>query len=239
MVYLIGAGPGDPELMTLKAVRALRAADVILVDALVNPACLEHARPDARVIKVGKRAGSDATQQAHIEKLLVFHARQGRVVARLKGGDPFVFGRGGEEAERLRAQGFDVVIVPGLTSGIAVPAALGIPVTHRDLAHGVTFLTGHGVEHDWDALVRSGTTLVIYMGSRRLSEIRRRLVGAGMAPDTPACAIANGTLATQRHVVSTLAHLSTETLTGPIIIVIGEVVRLGCAVEQSAPARAA
>ena len=164
VVTLIGAGPGDPELMTLKAARALAAADVVLVDELVNKGCLAHARPDARIIEVGKRGGCKSTPQAFIEKLLILYARERKNVVRLKGGDPFVFGRGGEEAEALRAQGIDVEIIPGITAGTAVPASLGIPVTHREFASGVTFVTGHtkdGAAPDWKALARSRTTLVI------------------------------------------------------------------------------
>ena len=143
LVTLIGAGPGDPELMTLKAARALGAADVVLVDELVNRGCLAHVRPGARIIEVGKRGGCKSTPQAFIEKLLILYSKEKKKVVRLKGGDPFVFGRGGEEMEALRAQGIDVEVIPGVTAGTAVPAALGIPVTHRELARGVTFVTGH------------------------------------------------------------------------------------------------
>jgi uroporphyrin-III C-methyltransferase len=225
-VYLIGAGPGDPELMTLKAARALGLADVVLVDALVNRGCLAHARSDARVIEVGKRAGCKSTPQVFIEKLLVQYAVQGKIVARLKGGDPFVFGRGGEELEALLAQGIEVEVIPGITAGIGVPAALGIPVTHRGLTRGVTFVSGHGGETDWSALARSGTTLVIYMGLRNLERIVSALKSAGMSAQTPACIIENGTLRNQRHRLGTLASLVSAEFTGPAIIVVGEVVRL-------------
>ena len=225
-VYLIGAGPGDPELMTLKAARALRTADVILIDDLVNRGCLAHARSDASVIEVGKRGGCKATPQEFIEKLLVQYARQERIVARLKGGDPFVFGRGGEELQALIAQGIEVEVIPGITAGIGVPAALGIPVTHRGLARGVTFVSGHGGETDWSALARSGTTLVIYMGLGNLERIASALKSAGMSPQTPACVIENGTLRSQRQVVATLGTLSAAGFEGPAIIVVGEVVRL-------------
>src|SRR5471030_631332 len=166
-VTLIGAGPGDPELLTLKAARALGAADVVLVDALVSRGCLSHVRSTARIIEVGKRGGCRSISQAFIEKLLVLHARQGKNVVRLKGGDPFVFGRGGEEAQSLRSQGIEVEVIPGITAGTAVPATLGIPVTHRDFSRSVTFVTGHtkdGAEPDWKSLARLRTTLVIYMG---------------------------------------------------------------------------
>ena len=225
-VYLIGAGPGDPELMTLKAARALGLADIVLVDALVNRGCLAHARSDARVIEMGKRAGCKSTPQGFIERLLVQYAFQGKIVARLKGGDPFVFGRGGEELQALLAEGVDVEVIPGITSGIGVPAALGIPVTHRGLARGVTFVSGHGGETDWGALARSGTTLVIYMGLRNLERIVSALESAGMSPETPACVIENGTLRSQRQAVATLGTLSPAEFEGPAIIVVGEVVRL-------------
>lgn len=232
-VFLIGAGPGDPELMTLKAARALQAADVVLIDDLVGRGCLAHARSDARVIEVGKRGGCHSTPQRFIEKLIVQHANAGLTVARLKGGDPFVFGRGGEEVRALLAAGVEVEMIPGITAGIGVPAAFGIPVTHRELARGVTFVTGHtgnGDEPAWDALARSGTTLVIYMGLSRLAHIAARLLEAGLAAETPACAIQNGTLASQRAVVATLRELQAAVarkgLASPAIIVIGEVVRL-------------
>ena len=228
LVTLIGAGPGDPELMTLKAARALGAADVVLVDELVNRGCLAHVRPTAKIIEVGKRGGCKSTPQAFIERLLVLYAKQGRNVARLKGGDPFVFGRGGEEAEALRAAGIEVEVIPGITAGIAVPAALGIPVTHREFARGVTFLTGHtkdGVEPDWQALVRSRTTLVVYMGLKRLPVILSSLKAAGMDGATPACLIENGTMRSQKQLVATLATLSGDGFTGPALFVIGDVVR--------------
>ena len=239
-VVLVGAGPGDPELLTLKAVRALGAADVVLVDELVSRDCLAHVRPGAKIIEVGKRAGCRSTPQAFIEKLLARYARQGKNVVRLKGGDPFVFGRGGEEAETLRGQGIHVEIVPGMTSGIAVPAALGIPVTHRGVARGVTFLTGHeGAEHDWNALVRSGTTLVIYMGLRNLETIVASLLAAGMAPATLACVIENGTLPSQRQKLGTLGTLSSDAFRGPALIVIGDVVRFAQQATDEIKARAA
>ena len=225
-VYLIGAGPGDPELMTLKAARALGRADVVLIDELVHRGCLAHARPDARIIEVGKRCGVYSTSQVFIEKTMLDSAKAGHIVARLKGGDPFVFGRGGEEMKTLMAAGVAVEVIPGITSGIAVPAALGIPVTHRDFAHGVTFVTGHGAHIDWAALVRSKTTLVIYMGLRNLELVRASLIAAGMDARTPACLIENGTLYTQKQAVTDLARLSGTGFMGPAIIVIGEVVRL-------------
>jgi uroporphyrin-III C-methyltransferase len=239
-VFLIGAGPGDPELMTLKAARALGIADVILIDELVSRGCLAHARCDARIIEVGKRGGCKSTPQAFIEKLLVLHAKE-KIVARLKGGDPFVFGRGAEELAALEAAGIAVEIIPGITAGIGVPAMLGIPVTHREVARGVTFVTGHtkdGHEPDWQALARSRTTLVVYMGLRNFERIRQSLLAA-MDPKTPACVVENGTLKTQRQRISTLAGLSLAGFTGPALLVIGEVVRFSSLKENSFQRKAA
>ncbi|MGQ0523680.1 MAG: uroporphyrinogen-III C-methyltransferase [Betaproteobacteria bacterium] len=242
LVSLIGAGPGDPELLTLKAARALGAADVVLVDELVNRACLAHVRFGAKIIEVGKRGGCKSTPQAFIEKLLVSYARENKRVVRLKGGDPFVFGRGGEELEALRAQGIEVEIIPGVTSGTAVPASLGIPVTHREFARGVTFLTGHtkdGSEPDWQALVRTRTTLVIYMGLKGLEKILSSLRAAGMDAATPACIIENGTLHSQKQRVATLGTLSGDGFAGPALIVIGDVVRLARIAAEVPKAKAA
>ena len=241
-VTLIGAGPGDPELLTLKAARALGVADVVLVDALVSRGCLAHIRSAAKIIEVGKRGGCRSTSQAFIEKLLVLYARQGKNVVRLKGGDPFVFGRGGEEAEALQSQGIEVQIIPGLTAGTAVPASIGIPVTHRDFACSVTFVTGHtkdGAEPDWESLARSRTTLVIYMGLRNLQKILFSLKAAGMDPATPACIIENGTRGDQRQFVATLGELRADGFTGPAIIVVGEVVRFARAAVPVRRAKAA
>ena len=241
-VYLVGAGPGDPELLTLKAVRILGRADVVVTDDLVNPAILAHA-PAARVVRAGKRGGCKSTPQAFIEKLMIRCALRGLVVVRLKGGDPFVFGRGGEELLTLRAAGIEVEVVSGVTAGIGVPAALGIPVTHRDMARGVTFVTGHtrdSSEPDWRALVKSGTTLVVYMGVTNLPRIAAALGSAGMPPATPAAAIQNGTTATQRSVVSTLARLPHEVaaagIASPALLVFGAVV--GLAQAQTAAGQA-
>lgn len=231
-VFLIGAGPGDPDLITLKAVKALQTAEVILIDDLVNRALLAHA-PHARVVEVGKRGGCKSTPQHFINRMMIALATQGQTVVRLKGGDPFLFGRGGEEMQALRQAGVSVEIVPGITSGIAAPASIGIPVTHREFTHGVTFVTGHtqnGEKPDWQALVAGGTTLVIYMGMKYLSAIVTDLLEAGMASDLPAAAIQQGTTQHQRQVVSTLAALPAavkqEGLESPAIIVLGEVVRL-------------
>lgn len=232
-VYLIGAGPGDVELLTLKAMRALDLADVVLIDDLVNREVLQFVRSGARVIEVGKRGGCRSTPQAFIERQMVRFAREGLCVARVKGGDPFVFGRGGEELEVLRAAGIEVEVVSGITSGIGVPAALGIPVTHRDFAHGVTLVTGHtrtGNAPNWDALARCGTTLVIYMGIGNLPEIVAGLRGAGMADATPVAVVQNGTLPDQHSLVTRLAEVVADVtkagLGSPAIVVIGDVVRL-------------
>ena len=240
LVYLVGAGPGDPELLTLKAVRALACADVVMIDDLVDRRVLEHA-PAARVIRVGKRGGCKSTPQEFIERLMVRYARRGNIVARVKGGDPFVFGRGGEEVLMLTHAGIPCEVIPGITAGIGVPAALGIPVTHRGVARGVTFVTGHTRESgapDWAALARCGTTLVIYMGMQRVAEIAAALQAAGMSDTTPAAAIQSGTTPAQRHVVATLAALAdaacSAALGSPALIVIGEVVRFAREAEHSA-----
>jgi uroporphyrin-III C-methyltransferase len=236
-VYLVGAGPGDPELLTLKAVKALARADVVMLDDLVDRRVLDYA-PGARVIEVGKRGGCKSTPQAFIERLMVRLASHGNVIARIKGGDPFVFGRGGEEALTLARAGIECEVIPGITAGIGVPAALGIPVTHRGLARGVTFVTGHtrdGSGPDWAALARTDTTLVIYMGMQRVVEITAALQAAGMPATTPAAAIQNGTTEFERHVIATLATLADAAraalLGSPSLIVIGEVVGLARATE--------
>jgi uroporphyrin-III C-methyltransferase len=238
-VYLVGAGPGDPELLTLKAVRAIGEADVVLIDDLVNRAMLRHARPHARVIEVGKRGGCRSTPQAFIEKLMLRLARSGHTLARVKGGDPFVFGRGGEEMAALQAAGVAVEVVSGITAGIGVPALLGIPLTQRGVCEGVTFVTGHtgdAREPDWRALAATRTTLVIYMGVARVEEIVQALLAGGLARGTPAAAIQNGTLPTQKNLVTTLAALPADmvrsSIGSPAVLVIGEVVR--CARTEQA-----
>lgn len=233
-VALVGAGPGDPELLTLRAARAIAEADVILIDDLVDRRVLAHARADARVVEVGKRGGCVSTPQAFIERLLVGEAIAGRNVVRLKGGDPFLFGRGGEEVAQLRAHGIPVDVVPGITSGMAAPAAVGIPVTHRDCTRGVIFVTGHAQSDlhdvDWAALAATGLTLVIYMGVARAAHIRARLIEAGLSPELPAAAVQDGTRPTQRALATTLgaldADLAAAGLGSPAILVVGEVARL-------------
>jgi uroporphyrin-III C-methyltransferase len=245
-VWIVGAGPGDPELLTLKAVRAIGEADVVLYDDLVNPAVLEHARPAARRIHVGKRGGCRSTPQAFIERLMVRLANRGALVARVKGGDPFVFGRGGEEVLALRAAGVDVEVVSGVTAGIAAPASIGIPVTHRSVARGVAFVTGHtreGIAPDWSILARSGLTLVVYMGVATLGDIVAGLVAGGMSPDVPAAVIQDGTLAHAKRITTTLGHLERDVaqagLASPAIIVIGEVCRQAEATASLLATRAA
>jgi uroporphyrin-III C-methyltransferase len=249
-VTLVGAGPGDPDLLTLRAVRALQDADVVLVDDLVDRRVLQLARDGARIVEVGKRGGCRSTPQQFIERLLVREARAGRRVVRLKGGDPFVFGRGGEEVSALAAHGIDVDVVPGVTAGIAAPAALAIPVTDRRHTHGVTFVTGHAREGvdgpDWHALARSGLTLVVYMGVARCAQIAARLLEGGLDPSTPAAAIQHAHTPRQRSVVSTAARLAGDIaragLGAPAILVFGSVVALarerGASIPATPPAAA-
>ncbi|PQP20435.1 uroporphyrinogen-III C-methyltransferase [Burkholderia cepacia] len=231
--WLIGAGPGDADLLTLKAVRAIGAADVLLVDDLVNPDVLRHARADAHIEHVGKRGGHASTPQEAIVAAMLAHLRAGRSVARLKGGDPFVFGRGGEELAALGAAGFPVEVVNGITAGIAAPAALGIPVTQRGDAQGVIFVTGHSAgadEPDWRALAATRMTIVIYMGIRRLDAIAAALRDGGLPGDTPCAAIENATRPGQRHVLATLdtvvERIGATGIGSPAIVVIGRVAAL-------------
>ncbi len=230
-VYLIGAGPGDLELMTLKAVRLLGEADVVLLDDLVNREVLRFAAPHARVIEVGKRGGRHSATQLAIHEQMLEHALAGHTVARLKGGDPFVFGRGGEEMQCLQTAGIEVEVVSGVTSGVAAPAAVGIPLTHRDHARSVTFLTGHGCNDDptnWAGLVAAGGTLVIYMGIANLPQIVDSLLAAGMPPSRPAAVIQHGTLPQQRSVAAPLAELvavvEAQGIGSPAIVIVGDVV---------------
>jgi len=232
-VYLVGAGPGDPELLTLKAVRALEQADVVLYDALVDPRVLVHARWSARRIPVGKRAGCKSTPQEFIERLMAQEAQAGRTVVRLKGGDPYVFGRGGEERRHLAALGIEVEVIPGITAGIAAPARAGIPVTDRDCSRGVALVTGHAAEGtpepDWTALAKSGLTLVIYMGVSRCAAICDALMQGGLSPATPAAVIQSAWQAGERMHATTLRRLAADVVelgfSSPAILVIGEVAR--------------
>jgi uroporphyrin-III C-methyltransferase len=233
---LVGAGPGDPELLTLKAVKAIQAATVLLVDDLVSPEIVALASKTARVVHVGKRGGCKSTPQAFIEKLMIMAAREGENVVRLKGGDPFIFGRGGEEAEHLREAGVAVDVINGITSGLAAVTSLGVPLTHRDHAHGVVFVTGHAHADssgtDWPALAVAARdarlTLVIYMGVSGAQRIQQGLLCA-LPPGTPVAVVHKATLADQRHAVTTLGELSVtlerEGLASPSVIVVGDVVR--------------
>jgi len=228
-VWLVGAGPGDPELLTLKAVRALHEADVVLIDDLVNATVLEHC-PGARIIPVGKRGGCRSTPQAFIHRLMLRYARQGKCVVRLKGGDPCIFGRGGEEAQWLREHGVEVELVNGITAGLAGATQCDIPLTLRGVARGVTLVTAHTQDDsqlNWQALAQSGTTLVIYMGVAKLSEIREQLLAGGMAMEKPVAMIENASLPQQRECRSDLTGMeeaaSRFQLKSPAILVIGAV----------------
>lgn len=244
-VTLIGAGPGDPDLLTVKAVKALRSATVALVDDLVDPGVLRYLRRSARVIPVGKRGGCRSTPQAFIERLMIAEARRGERVVRLKGGDPFVFGRGGEEVDGLRAAGLEVEVISGLTAGIAGPAAVGIPVTDRRHAPGVALVTGHardgGTGPDWAALARSGLTLVVYMGVARADAVVQALRDGGLGADTPAAVVSAAHTARQRARRCTLGTLcrtvEAEALASPALLVIGDVTR--CADLSLCPPAAA
>jgi uroporphyrin-III C-methyltransferase/precorrin-2 dehydrogenase/sirohydrochlorin ferrochelatase len=233
-VTLVGAGPGDPELLTLKALRALQDADVILHDRLVPDAVLELARRDATRICVGKAAGNVGTTQDEINALLIQHAQRGRRVVRLKGGDPFVFGRGGEELQALAKAHINFSVIPGITAALGSAAYAGIPLTHRDHAHSVSFVTGHaqtaGQEPDWRALAKHGTTAVFYMGLARLEQIVEKLLAHGAPGSRPAAIIAQGTTADQRVITGTLSSIrdvaaGTE-LESPALLVVGDVVAL-------------
>ncbi len=232
-VTLIGAGPGDPELLTLKAIKALRRATVALVDDLVQPGVLRYLRRSARVVPVGKRGGCASTPQAFIHRLMIQEAQRGETVVRIKGGDPFVFGRGAEEADALRDAGITVDVISGLTAGIAGPAAMGVPVTDRRYTRGVALVTGHAGpaadEPDWAALVHSRLTLVIYMGTQRLADIVQALRAAGMNADTPAALISHAHTPQQKEAVCTLASLAhtaaQQRIASPAIIVVGDVVK--------------
>lgn len=235
-VYLVGAGPGDPRLVTLRAVECLAKADVVLYDALANVRLLDYAPDRAERILVGKRRGKVTVAQAEIERMLVEHACAGRTVVRLKGGDPFVFGRGGEEAEACRSAGVPFEVVPGVTSASAAPAYAGIPLTHREHASIVTLVTGQPGEargevvHDWGALVRTGGTLVFLMATIRAAEIGQELIGAGMDPQTPAAAVRWGTTPRQSTIVATVSTLGerieAEHMRPPVTIIVGGVVAL-------------
>ncbi len=232
-VHLVGAGPGDPDLLTMRAVSLLTRADVIVHDRLVDARVLAYAAPWAEIVDVGKTPGSRANRQEDINDLLIERGRRFDTVVRLKGGDPFVFGRGGEEAEALCAAGIAVTVVPGVSSAIAAPAAAGVPVTMRGVASGVTIVTAHQDPDvvaaageppiDWRALARAGTTLVVLMGAARARQIAERLLAGGMRADTPVAVITSATNADQEVARLTLGELGVAPVRNPATIVIGGV----------------
>jgi uroporphyrin-III C-methyltransferase len=232
-VFLVGAGPGDPELITLKGKRCLETADVILFDELMNRELLEFAQSDTELVYVGKKPGKHCADQREIEALLIERARQSKLVVRLKGGDPFVFGRGAEEALALHAAGIPFEIVPGISSAIAAPAYAGIPVTHRSLASGFAVVTGHkasGDEVKWGDLARSVDTLVIVMGLHNLDAIMAKLLAGGCEPQRPVALVQSGTSNEQRVLGGTVATIgalaANASFRSPALIVVGETVRL-------------
>jgi uroporphyrinogen III methyltransferase/synthase len=236
IVHLVGAGPGDPGLLTVRAVELISTADVVLYDRLIPQGALSGARADAELVYVGKQGGGPQMPQEEIHRLLLEHAGAGKQVVRLKGGDPFVFGRGGEEALVLREAGIPFEVVPGVTAGVAAPAYAGIPVTHRELASGVAFITGHedpakpDTAIDWSALARFPGSLVFYMGVRALPRIAERLVAEGRPADEPVAVVERGTLPGQRTVVATLADVAERAasagIRAPAITLVGDVARL-------------
>ncbi|QBC44600.1 siroheme synthase CysG [Iodobacter fluviatilis] len=233
-VYLVGCGPGNPDLLTFRALRLMQQADAVLYDNLVSLPILEMVRRDAERVYVGKKSNNHAVPQQEINQLLVRYALQGKKVLRLKGGDPFIFGRGGEEIEELAAAGIAFEVVPGITSAAGASCYAGIPLTHRDYAQSVTFVTGHRrdgeVELDWPRLVNPTETVVVYMGVAQLEKICQQLIKHGRNPDTPAAMVENATLAKQRVVIGTLSSLpqraSERGIKPPALIIIGEVVSL-------------
>lgn len=243
-VYLIGAGPGDPGLLTLKGLRCLQKADVVIYDHLAAISLLAHAKPHAELIYAGKEAGAHTIPQNELNRLLVEKAAAGHTVARLKGGDPFVFGRGGEEALELRAAGIAFEVVPGISSSMAGPMYAGIPVTHRGLAAAVTVITGHEDPnkstpgHNWQALAQTRGTLVFLMAMQNLNEITQALIACGKAPQTPAAVIQNATTARQRTLLTTLIELpeaaARQNFRAPAIVVVGPVATLSADLNRIA-----
>ena len=240
-VWLAGAGPGDPGLLTLHALHGLRSADVVVYDALVSPEALSLAAPGASLEYAGKRGGRPSPTQADISQRLIRLARAGKRVLRLKGGDPFVFGRGGEEALTLVGAEIPFRIIPGISAGVGALAYAGIPLTHRDTNSAVTFLTGHNVagvvpdQFDWPAIAKASPVLVFYMAMKHLAEIANRLIAAGRRPDEPVALISKATTADQRVLETNLAHChgaaEREGIEPPAMVVVGEVVRLRAALD--------
>lgn len=233
-VFLVGAGPGDPELLTLKAARLLASADVVVHDRLVGGGVLDLIPPHVERVFVGKRRAHHTLRQSELNQVLVDRALEGLQVVRLKGGDPFVFGRGGEELEALLAADVPFEIVPGVTAALGCAAYAGIPLTHRDHAHALVLATGHGrdgpADHPWKAFAESGQTLCFYMGLHGLERLAGELIGAGLDPKTPACGIENGSLPQQQVVHAALADLPEAarqlSSQAPVLVIVGEVVRL-------------
>jgi len=235
-VFLVGAGPGDPELLTLKALRLLSEADAVVYDSLVSPEVLGKARPDCERIFAGKKAGVPGCTQPEIDAILIDLARQGKRVVRLKGGDPFIFGRGGEEAAALVAAGVPFEVVPGVTSALAAAAYAGIPLTHRSHSSAVVLLTGHedpakpDASIRWEDFARIGATLCIYMGMRNLEAIADRLLAGGMSAETPAALVQSATTGEHRTVLATLGTLASrareEGVKAPAMVIVGEVAAL-------------
>jgi uroporphyrin-III C-methyltransferase len=232
-VWLVGAGPGDPELLTLKALKVLQAAEVVVHDGLVTDEILDLAPAQARRISVAKRKSRHSYSQDEINRMLVAFAREGLNVVRLKGGDPFIFGRGGEELEACRDAGIDCHVIPGVTAALAAGASAGAPLTHRGAAQAVTFVTGHAAngkepDLDWASLAKANHTVVIYMGLSQAAPIAARLMAAGRGGSTPALIVENASRADERRVVTTLAGLAAAaaTLSGPALLIVGEAMAL-------------
>jgi uroporphyrinogen III methyltransferase/synthase len=236
VIYLVGSGPGDPGLFTLKGVRCLQEADAVVYDRLAPRALLGYARPEAEKIYVGKKPGDSTMSQEEINDLLVEKGRAGMTVVRLKGGDPYIFGRGGEEALALKRAELPFEVVPGVTSGVAAPAYAGIPVTHRNVSTSVAFVAGHedptkgSSDVDWERLANGADTLVLYMGVGRLEEISKELIAAGKSRETPVACVRWGTVPEQRTVTGTLEDIADRVaeagLRPPAVVVVGDVVAL-------------
>ena len=240
-VWLVGAGPGDPDLLTIKAFKALQGAQVVVHDGLVSQAILDLAPASARHIGVAKRKSRHSYAQDEINRMLVAFAREGLEVVRLKGGDPFIFGRGGEELEACRAAGVECIVVPGVTAALAAGASAGGPLTHRGVAQAVTFVTGHAAsggepDLDWASLAKANQTVVIYMGLSTAAAIAGRLIGAGRAASTPALVVENASLPTEARIVTTLGALGEAVagLAGPALLIVGEAMALAQASDIAA-----